>query len=459
MEYVSTRNAKKVFSFKDVFLKGLAPDGGLFVPKKIPLYNSRELEKLRNLSYNELATKIIFKFCSEEFDEVEIKDLIKNSYKNFRVNDVVVIKKIGKVNLLELFHGPTLAFKDIAMQVIGNMYEKILEKNNSKVNIVVATSGDTGAAAISAIKDRKNMKIFVLHPDNKISEVQRKFMTTVNSDNVFNIALASNFDECQKFVKSMFSDKDFSSSINMSGVNSINWSRIVVQIVYYFFSYFKVAKRSEKINFSVPTGNFGDIYAGYVAKKMGLPINKLIIATNSNDILKRTVTTGIYKPLKVEHTVSPSMDIQVASNFERLVFDVCSCDSNKTLKLMNDLSEIGEFKLEKEELKKIKESFCSESLSEEETKSVIKKTYKNQKMLIDPHTAVAIGAVNKISLEGNTVILATAHPSKFSDVVMKETGINPELPENLKNILDKKEKYEKLPQDLKKIQNYILERV
>jgi len=459
MEYISTRNTQKTFSFKDVFLKGLAPDGGLFVPKKIPLYTSQELEKLRNLSYNALATKIILKFCSDEFNEIEIKDLVKNSYKNFRVNDVVVIKKLGKVNLLELFHGPTLAFKDIAMQVIGNMYEKILKKNNLKINVVVATSGDTGAAAINAIRDKKNMKIFVLHPDNKISEVQRKFMTTVNSDNVFNIALASNFDECQKFVKSMFADKDFSKSINMSGVNSINWSRIIAQIVYYFFSYFKVVKKSEKINFSVPTGNFGDIYAGYVAKKMGLPINKLIIATNSNDILKRAVNTGIYKPLKVEHTVSPSMDIQVASNFERLIFDVCSCNSNRTLKLMNDLDKRGEFKIEKEELKKIRESFCSESLSEEETKSVIKEVYKNQKMLIDPHTAVAIGAVNKISLEGNAVILATAHPSKFSDVVMKETGIKPELPENLKNILDKKEKYENLPQDLKKIQNYILERV
>jgi len=459
MEYISTRNTQKTFSFKDVFLKGLAPDGGLFVPKKIPLYTSQELEKLRNLSYNELATKIILKFCSNEFNETEIKDLVNDSYKNFRVKDVVAIKKLGKVNLLELFHGPTLAFKDIAMQVIGNMYEKILKKNNLKINVVVATSGDTGAAAINAIRDKKNMKIFVLHPDNKISEVQRKFMTTVNSDNVFNIALASNFDECQKFVKSMFADKDFSKSINMSGVNSINWSRIVVQIVYYFFSYFKVANEDEKINFSVPTGNFGDIYAGYIAKKMGLPINKLIIATNSNDILKRAVNTGIYKPLKVEHTISPSMDIQIASNFERLIFDVCSCNSNKTLQLMNDLNERGEFNLEKEELKKIKESFCSESLSDEETKSVIKEVYQNQKMLIDPHTAVAIGVVNKISLEGNTVILATAHPSKFSDVVMKETGIKPELPENLKNILDKKEKYEKLPQDLKKIQNYILERV
>ena len=459
MEYISTRNTQKAFSFKDIFLRGLAPDGGLFVPKKIPSYSSQELEKFRNLSYRDLAEKIILKFCSDEFNEIDIKDLVKNSYKNFRVDNVVTIKKLGKLNLLELFHGPTLAFKDIAMQVIGNMYEKILKKNNLKVNVVVATSGDTGAAAISAIKDRDNMKIFVLHPDNKISEIQRKFMTTVNSKNVFNIALASNFDECQKFVKLMFSDKDFSSPINMSGVNSINWSRIVVQIVYYFYSYFKVAKEGEKINFSVPTGNFGDIYAGYVAKKMGLPISKLIIATNNNDILKRVINSGIYKPLKVEHTVSPSMDIQVASNFERLIFDICSSNSNKTLKLMNDLNEQGEFKLEKNELRKISESFCSESLSEEETKSVINDVYKNQRMLVDHHTAVAIGVARKMSLEGNIVVLATAHPSKFSDIVMKETSIKPELPENLKNILVEKEKYEKLPKDLKKIKNYILERI
>jgi len=459
MEYISTRNTLKTFSFKEVFLKGLAPDGGLFVPKQIPQYNFQELEKLRGFSYKELGEEIIFKFCSDEFSRNEIKNLINHSYKNFRVKDVVMIKKLKKINLLELFHGPTLAFKDIALQVIGNMYEKILEKNNLTVNIVVATSGDTGAAAISAIKDRRNMKIFVLHPDNKISEVQRKFMTTVNSDNVFNISLAGNFDDCQKFVKLMFANESFSSSINMSGVNSINWARIVVQIVYYFYSYFKIAKEGEKVNFSVPTGNFGDIYAGYTAKKMGLPINKLVIATNSNDILKRVVNTGVYKPLKVKHTLSPSMDIQIASNFERLIFDVCSSNSNKTLKLMNDLNKQGEFKLEEEELNKIRESFSSESLSEEETKSVIKKAYKNQGELIDPHTAVAIGAINKIPLEGKTVILSTAHPAKFSDAVARETGKKPELPKNLKDILKKKEKYERLPKDLKKIKNYILKKV
>jgi len=458
MEYISTRNTKNTFSFKDVFLKGLASDGGLFVPKEIPIFSKEELKELKNLSYNELAAKIILKFCGSEFNQKEIKEIIESSYKSFRTKNVVIIKKIDKLNLLELFHGPTLAFKDIAMQVIGNMYEKILKKNNLQINIVVATSGDTGAAAISAIKDRNNMKIFVLHPKDKISEVQRKFMTTVDSKNVFNIALEGNFDECQKFVKSMFADKNFSSSIKMSGVNSINWSRIAIQVVYYFFSYFKTAK-DKKINFVVPTGNFGDIYAGYVAKKMGLPINKLIIATNNNDILKRVFNTGVYKPLKVKHTISPSMDIQVASNFERLIFDVCSCNSDETLKLMNDLNEKGEFILKEENLNKIRTNFLSESLSEEETKSVMKKIYEKEGILIDPHTAVAVGAANKISLEDNVVVLGTAHPAKFSNVVMNETNAKPDLPENLKKILNQKERIDELPKDLKKVKDYIMDRV
>ena len=459
MEYISTRNTQKKFSFNEVFLKGLAPDGGLFVPKNIPHFTANELKNFKNLSYNKLATQIILKFCSDEFNEVEIKEIIDNSYKKFRVKDVVEVKKLGKINLLELFHGPTLAFKDIAMQIIGNMYEKILKKNNKKINIVVATSGDTGAAAIDAIKDKNNMKIFILHPKNKISAVQRKFMTTVKSKNVFNIAIEGNFDECQKFVKLMFADKNFSEAISMSCVNSINWARIIAQIVYYFFAYYKIAKEGEKINFSVPTGNFGDIYAGYIAKKMGLPINKLIIATNNNDILKRAINLGIYKPLKVEHTISPSMDIQVASNFERLIFDTFSCDSEQTLKAMNDLNEYGVFKIQNKYLKKINENFCSESLSEEETKSVIKKTFKNLGILIDPHTAVAVGVANKIDLNENVIILATAHPYKFSETVMKETNIRPELPENLKNILNEEERYEQLPSDLQKVKNYVLKNI
>ena len=458
MEYISTRNTQEIFSFKNVFLNGLASDGGLYTPKQMPLYSNQDLEQLRNFSYQELAAKIISDFCAEEFSEFEIKTIVEKSYKDFRVKDVVTVNKFGKINLLELFHGPTLAFKDIAMQAIGNMYENILEKSKLKVNVVVATSGDTGAAAISAIKNRKNMKIFVLHPENKISDVQRKFMTTVEARNVFNIGLAGNFDDCQNIVKSMFADNDFRDLINMSGVNSINWARIIFQIVYYFFCYFKIIKSNERINFSVPTGNFGDIYAGYVAKKMGLPINKLIIATNKNDILKRVIETGCYKPSEVKHTISPSMDIQVASNFERLIFDIVACDSKKTLKLMNDLNESGEFKLAKEELQKIRDSFLSESLSEEMTKSVISEMYKNYGALVDPHTAVGIGVTKKISPEENTVILSTAHPSKFPDVVMEATSIKPELPENLKSILVKKEKYDRLPKDFEKVKKYIRER-
>ena len=459
MEYISTRNTEKNFSFKDIFLKGLAPDGGLYVPKKTPYYSIKDLEKLKDLSYEELAVKIILNFCEDEFSENEIRYLVKKSYENFRVKDIVAINKLGQLNLLELFHGPTLAFKDIAMQVIGNMYENVLKKYKANINVVVATSGDTGAAAIGAIKNKKNIKIFVLHPDNKISEVQRKFMTTVDAPNVFNVALEGNFDDCQKFVKSMFADENFKNSINMSGVNSINWARIIFQIVYYFNCYFKICNLEEKINFSVPTGNFGDIYAGYFAKKMGLPINKLIIATNKNDILKRAVKTGHYKPLKVEHTISPSMDIQVASNFERLIFDVYSNDSKKTSELMNELTKKGEFEIEKNKLQKIKDSFFSESLSEEETISTISEIYKKHGILIDPHTAVGIGAAKKISLKENIVVLATAHPSKFSDVVEKATGVKPELPENLQNILVEKENYDKLPKDLEKVKNYILERI
>lgn len=459
MEYISTRNIKKTFSFKDVFLKGLAPDGGLFIPKKIPKITSEELRKLKNFSYNELAAEIILKFCDNEFNKTEIKKLIENSYKKFRNKDVVLVRKVGKINLLELFHGPTLAFKDLAMQIIGNMYEVILKKNNLNITFVVATSGDTGAAAIDAIKNRKNMKIFVLHPYNKISDIQRKFMTTINSKNVFNIALDGNFDECQQLVKLMFADKEFNNRIKMSAVNSINWSRIVAQIVYYFFSYFKISKEDKKINFSVPTGNFGDVYAGYIAKKMGLPINKLIIATNKNDILTRALNTGKYKPLEVKHTISPSMDIQVASNFERLVFDICSHDSNETLNLMNDLSANGEFILKKESLSKIHQSFLSESLSDEETKLVINEFYKKEGILIDPHTAVGIGVADKFKLEGETIVLGTAHPAKFADIVMNETNVKPELPENLKKILKEKERFDKLPKDLKKIKDYILSKV
>ena len=298
MIYVSTRDNSKEFSFEEVFIKGLADDGGLYVPKSLKKYNSQELSKLKNLNYNEISTEIINQFSSDFISKKELSYLIKKSYSKFRENEVVKISNIGELKLLELFHGPTLAFKDVAMQFIGNLYEYYLSKNDKKINIVVATSGDTGAAAINAIQGKSNLNIFVLHPNNRISSVQRKIMTTVEEKNVFNIAIEGNFDDCQNIVKSMFSDVEFSRSINMSGVNSINWARIIAQTVYYFYTYFKLNKKS--ISFSVPTGNFGDVFAGYLAKKMGLPVDKLIVATNENDILHRAISNGDYISKKVK---------------------------------------------------------------------------------------------------------------------------------------------------------------
>ena len=459
MEYISTRNKKNIFSFKDIFLKGLAPDGGLFIPKEIIPFTEKELNELKNLSYKKLATKIILKFCGKEFKEEQINEIVDDSYKDFRTKDIVKIVEMGNLSLLELFHGPTLAFKDIALQIIENMYERILKKNNSRITIIVATSGDTGAAAISAIKNRSNMKIFVLHPENKISDVQRKFMTTVSSKNVFNIALASNFDECQKFVKLMFADKNFNKSINMAGVNSINWVRIVLQTVYYFFSYFKISKNNEKINFSVPTGNFGDVYAGYLAKKMGLPINKLIVATNQNDILHRAISNGIYEVENVFETLSPSMDIQVASNFERLLYDLNEGDDLQTIDAMKNIKEKGKYIINQEKLDKINTNFLSSKMSEEEVLKTINAVYKKFNVVLDPHSAIGYGAFDKINLEGNNIVLATAHPCKFPDAIKKAIDIKVDLPKELMFVMDEKENYDIIDNDIEKIKQHIKERI
>ena len=322
MDYVSTRNSSNNFKFKDVFIKGLADDGGLYIPKSLHKYNQKDLDSFKDLEYSDLAKKIIYPFIGDFISENDLGKLVDKSYSVFREKNVVNLIKIGDRSVLELFHGPTLAFKDIAMQLLGNFYEYYLDSTNEKINIVVATSGDTGAAAIDAIKGKKNLNIFVLHPNNRISPVQRKLMTTGSEKNVFNIAVNGNFDDCQNLVKAMFADKSFSNSIKMSGVNSINWARIIAQSVYYFYSYFSIEDKTQPINFSVPTGNFGDVYAGYLAKKMGLPIGKLLVATNQNDILHRAISKGEYNIEKVLETISPSMDIQLASNFERLLYDI-----------------------------------------------------------------------------------------------------------------------------------------
>ena len=342
------------------------------------------------------------------------------------------------------------------MQLIGNFYEYYLSKNENFINIIVATSGDTGAAAIDAIKGKKNLNIFVLHPHNRISSVQRRIMSTVKEKNVFNIAIEGNFDDCQNLVKAMFVDQNFSKKINMSGVNSINWARIVAQTVYYFFCFFSL--KSKKLNFSVPTGNFGDIYAGYLAKKMGLPIDKLIVATNQNDILHRAISKGDYTSKKVSETFSPSMDIQLASNFERLIFEIQGCNSDKTKNLMAKVKE-NNYKLDETSLNKINKDFLSEKLSEDETINEIKEVFKNHSIVLDPHTAIGYGVAKKLKQDNSCVILSTAHPSKFPEAIKNALGKNEELPPELRNVLKEEEKFEILENSLDQVKNYILNKI
>ena len=455
MKYISTRNSSKEYNFEQIFIKGLADDGGLFVPETIKKFSNEELSKLKNLDYSDLSTEIINIFSSDFISKDELSSLIKKSYSTFREKEVVKISNVGEIKLLELFHGPTLAFKDVAMQFIGNLYEYYLKKNDKKINIVVATSGDTGAAAIDAIKGKSNLNIFVLHPNNKISSVQRKIMTTVDEKNVFNIAIDGNFDDCQNIVKQMFSDLEFSKSINMSGVNSINWARIIAQAVYYFYAHFKLEK--DNISFSVPTGNFGDVFAGYLAKKMGLPIDKLIVATNENDILHRAITKGDYISKEVRETLSPSMDIQLASNFERLIYYVNNSNSEKTAEIMKKVKK-NSYQIEKRDLDIIQKDFLSESCNEKETLGIIKKNYEENGVVLDPHTAIGVGAAQKLSLN-DCVVLSTAHPCKFPDATNNAINKHEKLPKELQHVLNKNENFQVLKNSTDEVKKFIKSKI
>ncbi len=455
MEYISTRSDNKKFSFSEVFLKGLADDGGLFIPLSIKKFDEGKMSSLKKLSYIDLATEIIYLYTGDFLSKKELNEIVKKSYSNFREKDVVKIVELNQLKILELFHGPTLAFKDIAMQLIGNMYEHLLKSNNKTINIVVATSGDTGAAAIDAIKGKSNLNIFVLHPNNRISSVQRKIMTTVEEKNVFNIAIDGNFDDCQKIVKQMFSDLEFSKSINMSGVNSINWARIIAQAVYYFYAHFKLGKGST--SFSVPTGNFGDVFAGYLAKKMGLPIDKLIVATNENDILHRAITKGDYISKEVKETLSPSMDIQLASNFERLIYYVNHSNSEKTAEIMKKVKQ-NSYQIEKRDLDIIQKDFLSESCNEKETLEIIKKNYEENDMVLDPHTAIGVGAAQKLSLN-DCVVLSTAHPCKFPDATNNAINKHEKLPEELQHVLNKNENFQILENNTDEVKKFIKSKI
>ena len=459
MKYISTRNSSKTFEFKDVFIKGLADDGGLFIPKSFNKFSKSDIDEFKDLNYQELAKKIIYPFIGNFMNENDLSKIIDKSYSVFRKKNVVDLVKVGDRSVLELFHGPTLAFKDVAMQLLGSFYEYYLNNENKKLNIVVATSGDTGAAAIDAIKGKKNVNIFVLHPHNRVSPVQRKLMTTGKEQNVFNIAINGNFDDCQNLVKLMFADKNFSQDIKMSGVNSINWARIITQSVYYFYSYFLVEDNKQPINFSVPTGNFGDVYAGYLAKKMGLPINKLIVATNQNDILHRAISKGSYEVEKVHETISPSMDIQIASNFERLLYDLNDGDDIQTAEVMKNIKENGKYIIDQKKLNIINNNFLSSRMSEEEVLKTINTVYEKYSIVLDPHSAIGYGAFDKINLNGNNIVLATAHPCKFPDAIKKAINLKADLPEELMFVLNEEEKFDIIDNDVDKVKKHIKERI
>ena len=459
MRYFSSRDKNLNLSFKDIFFKGLSDDGGLFLPKEMPKMKQQDLKKFSNLTFEEMSFEIFQLFTGDTFSKNDLKHIIDKAYASFRNSKIVEVEKLDHISYVQLYHGPTLAFKDIAMQVLGQMYEFLLRDNKQKINLVTATSGDTGAAAIDAVQGKKNLNIFVLHPHNKISEVQRKLMTTYEANNVFNIAIDGSFDDCQKIVKDLFVDKDFATKINMSGVNSINWARIVAQVVYYFYVFFRYNEKGLPITASVPTGNFGDVYAGFVAKQMGLEIKRLIVATNQNNILERCINTGEYKPSKVIPSISPSMDIQVASNFERMLFYLCNENSEELKHLMSNLKDGKGFNLSEEKLGKLQNDYSAQSASEAEILKIIKDLYQAHNYIIDPHTATAVKPLlNLKNKDEPCFCFETAHASKFPSAIESAVGIYPKLPDEFKDIEKKEEKFDILENHFDQIRSYILDR-
>ncbi len=463
MKYISTRGKSLPINFKECLINGLAPDGGLYIPEKWPKFSKQTIIDMKNLSYEELAKKIILPFIGDTFSEFELNNIIYKAYDNFEKKEKCLLKKINdKHYLLELFHGPTFAFKDFAMQIISQMFELTLSNNENNINIIGATSGDTGSAAVEAFKNKKNVNLFILFPKGRISDIQRRQMTTSFSKNIKPIMIDGDFDDCQNIVKLIFEDISFKERMKISGINSINWARILAQVVYYFYSSFKVSSNEEKISFCVPSGNFGNIFAGFVAKKLGLSIEYLITASNKNDILNRVVKTGVYEKGKVHKTISPSMDIQISSNFERLLFELFDRNHETTEKLMNDLKKNGKFQIENDILQKLKVHFKSGVASEKETMKTLKNTFVKLNELVCPHTAVGLKVseeyLKDLSVNTKLITLATAHPAKFFVAVSESTGKTPKFPQRIKDIMDKEESYFEMNNSVDDIKKFIIER-
>ncbi len=457
MKYISTRGEAPVLGFSDALLAGLARDGGLYLPETYPQFSSDDIRKLRGKSYVEIALAVLTPFVNGEIPDAEFENMVRESYGSFRHDAVCPLVQTGANEfVLELFHGPTLAFKDVAMQLLSRMMDYTLAQRGQRATIVGATSGDTGGAAIEAFAGRDNTDIFILFPHGRVSPVQQRQMTSSAAGNVHALSIDGNFDDCQNLVKGMFNDLNFRDTLSLSGVNSINWARIMPQIVYYFTSAISLGAPDRKVSFTVPTGNFGDIFAGFVAKKMGLPIDRLIIATNDNDILSRTVATGSYAMRGVEQTSSPSMDIQISSNFERLLFESYDRDAAAIRGLMRSLGQSGEFTIADAPLKTIREQFAAGRSTVAETAATIDSVLKQDGYLLDPHSAIGVKVAREhADTASPMVVLATAHPAKFPDAVKDACGVSPALPAWLSDLMERKEHFTRLQNDLKVVEDHI----
>ncbi|MGB3901375.1 MAG: threonine synthase [Mesorhizobium sp.] len=456
MQYVSTRGEAPVLGFSDTVMAGLARDGGLYVPREWPHFSAAEIRAMRGLAYPDLAIRVLTPFLGGEIAAPVFERLVREAYATFRHPAVCPLVQLDTGRfVLELFHGPTLAFKDVAMQLLARLMDHVLAERGERATIVGATSGDTGGAAIDAFAGRERTDIFILFPHGKVSPVQQRQMTTSRAANVHALAVEGNFDDCQGLVKGMFNNHAFRDRVALSGVNSINWARIMAQIVYYFSSALSLGGPDRPVSFTVPTGNFGDIFAGYAAKKMGLPIERLVIATNDNDILARTLADGEYRTRGVVETTSPSMDIQVSSNFERLLFEASGRNPAQVRRYMDGLKQGGAFTIEAGELDRIRSEFDAGRATMDETAATIRSTLSAGGYLLDPHTATAVHVAAGQAGGTPMVLLGTAHPAKFPAAVEAASGVRPALPAWLGGLMDAEERFTVLPSDLKMLEDYV----
>ena len=457
MKFVSTRGQAPVLGFNDVLLAALARDGGLYVPQTWPKLDKSTIASMAGKPYADVAKTVLWPFVKDDIAKSDFDKMVEEAYATFRHDDVAPLVQVAPNHyILELFHGPTMAFKDVAMQLLSRLMNHVLKERGENATIIGATSGDTGGAAIEAFKGKDNTNMFILFPNGRVSDVQRMQMTTVKDKSIHALAVDGNFDDCQALVKALFNDHSFRDEVQLSGVNSINWARIMAQVVYYFTAAVALGGPTKKVSFTVPTGNFGDIFAGFVAKRMGLPIEQLVIATNSNDILTRCLETMRYEVTGVAPTTSPSMDIQVSSNFERLLFEAHDRDGEEVSRLMDGLEKSGSFSINLNAFEKIKAEFDAGRSSAQETKDTIKTTLEQSGYLLDPHTAVGLKVAKEFAQAGTPMVtLATAHPAKFPDAVKDASGIHPALPSWQGDLMKRKEHFSVIANDAEALKAHI----